>query len=226
MLRGRKNDYIADKVLGQFIGNVDCSRLNWETKINKLNNVIDAWCHRYFSIKGRALVINALLSSTLWYNAASLSVPARASTRIKQIIYRFFWSNKNALVNRGVLALPLSKGGFNIARLEPMTRAVRLNTLRRLLAWEHANWKCSTSFFLGVFGMRLGKLTLALNFNPQDIDHDLPPFHKELLSAWLKHRLFTLVRTPRRLFSKYSTNHSSATILLLQMVSHSVTKNG
>ena len=26
------NDYIPDKVLGQFIGNVDCSRLNWEIK--------------------------------------------------------------------------------------------------------------------------------------------------------------------------------------------------
>ena len=33
------NDYIPDKVL------VDCSRLNWETKIKKLNNIIDAWCY-------------------------------------------------------------------------------------------------------------------------------------------------------------------------------------
>ena len=184
------NDYIPDKVLGQFIGNVDCSRLNWEAKIKKLNNIIDAWCHRDLSFKGRALVINALLTSTLWYNATSLSVPAWASTRIEQIIYRFFWSNKHPLVNRDVLALPLSKGGFNIARLETKKRALRLNTLRRLLAWEHANWKYFTAFFLGVSGIRLGKLTPALNFNPQDIDHDLPPFHKELLSAWLKHKPF------------------------------------
>ncbi|KAK2552210.1 Transposon TX1 uncharacterized 149 kDa protein [Acropora cervicornis] len=181
------NDYIPDKVLGQFIGNVDCSRLNWETKIN---NIIDAWCHRDLSFKGRALVINALLTSTLWYNATSLSVPAWASARTEQIIYRFFWSNKNPLVNRDVLALSLSKGGFNNARLETKKRALRLNTLRRLLAWEHANWKYFTAFFLGVSGIRLGKLTLALDFKPQNIDHDLPPFHKELLSAWLKHKPF------------------------------------
>ena len=177
-------------VLDQFIGNMDSSRLNWETKINKLNNIIDAWCSRDLSFKGRALVINALLTSTLWYNATSLSVPTWASSRIEQIIYRFFWSNKNLLVNRDVLALLLSKGGINIARLETKKQALRLNTLRRLLAWEHANWKYFTAFFLGVSSIRLGKLPLALNFNPQDIDHDLPPFYKELLSAWLKHKPF------------------------------------
>ena len=119
-----------------------------------------------------------------------MSVPAWASARTEQIIYRFFWSNKNPLVNRDVLALSLSKGGFNNARLETKKRALRLNTLRRLLAWEHANWKYFTAFFRGVSGIRLGKLTLALDFNPQNIDHDLPPFHKELLSAWLKHKPF------------------------------------
>ena len=126
---------------------MDCFRLNWETKIKKLNNIIDAWCHRDLSFKGRVLVINALLTSALWYNANSLSVPTWASTRIEQIIYRFFWSNENPLVNRDVLAPPLSKGGFNIARLETKKRALRLNTLRRLLAWEQANWKYFTAFF-------------------------------------------------------------------------------
>ena len=88
------------------------------------------------------------------------------------------------------MALLLSQGGFNIARLETKKRALRLNTLRRLLTWEHANWKYFHAFFLGVSDIRLGKLTLALEFNPQDIEHDLPPFHKELLSAWLKHKPF------------------------------------
>ena len=29
------NGLILDKILGQFIGNVDCSRLNWDIKIKK-----------------------------------------------------------------------------------------------------------------------------------------------------------------------------------------------
>ena len=151
--------------------------MNWETKFN---NNIDAWCHRDFSFKGKVLIINALLTFTLWYDATSLFAPVWASTRIEQIIFHFFWSNKNPFVNRDVLALPLSKGGFNNVRLQTKKQALHLTILRRLFAWEHANWKYFTAFFLGVSGMRLCKLTLALNFNTQDIDHHLSPFHKEL----------------------------------------------
>lgn len=37
------NDYILEKMLGQFIGSIDCSRTNWESKIQKIKNVVDAW---------------------------------------------------------------------------------------------------------------------------------------------------------------------------------------
>ena len=29
------NDFIPDKFLGQFVGNIDCSQTNWESKIQK-----------------------------------------------------------------------------------------------------------------------------------------------------------------------------------------------
>ena len=38
------------------------------------NNIIGAWCHRDLILKGRALLINSLLTSTLWYNVTSLAV--------------------------------------------------------------------------------------------------------------------------------------------------------
>ena len=61
------NDYIPDEILGQYFGNIDCSRRNWEEKIQKINNIIGAWCHRDLSLKGRALLINSRLTSTFWY---------------------------------------------------------------------------------------------------------------------------------------------------------------
>ena len=45
------NDCIPDKILGQYFGNIDCSRRNWEEKIQKINNIIGAWCHRDLSLK-------------------------------------------------------------------------------------------------------------------------------------------------------------------------------
>lgn len=34
------NEYIPDKILGQYFGNVDCTRMNWEAKIQKINNIL------------------------------------------------------------------------------------------------------------------------------------------------------------------------------------------
>lgn len=59
------NDYIPEKILCQFIGNVDCTQLNWESKIQKINDIIAAWHHRELSYKGMAVVKNGLLTSIL-----------------------------------------------------------------------------------------------------------------------------------------------------------------
>lgn len=102
------NDYILDKILGQFFGNVDSSLLNWNAKVQKIDNIIAAWRQRDLSYKGKALIINSLLPSSLWYNVTSFAVPP----------WVIFWCNKHPLVNQEVLALPLKEGGFNIPRLE------------------------------------------------------------------------------------------------------------
>ena len=55
------NDYIPEKILGLYFGNV----VNWDAKIQKINNIIAASRHRDLSYKGKALVVNGLLASTL-----------------------------------------------------------------------------------------------------------------------------------------------------------------
>ena len=45
------NAFIPEKILGLFFGNVDCTRLNWESKIEKINSIIAAWRHRELSLK-------------------------------------------------------------------------------------------------------------------------------------------------------------------------------
>ena len=136
------------------------------------------------------MVVNGLLTSTLWYHATSLSLPSWAVAQIEEVVYRFFWNNKHPLVNRGILSVPLKDGGFNVARLELKIKALRLNTLRRLLTGEEAHWKHFTSHFLRVSGKHPGKLTLATDFAPRDIDSNVPAFHKELLCAWINDKCY------------------------------------
>ena len=66
------NDQIPDKILGLFVGNTDCTAQNLEHKITTISNSIATWQHRDLSLRGKALVINGLLTSTLWYHATSI----------------------------------------------------------------------------------------------------------------------------------------------------------
>jgi len=184
------NDFIPDKILGHFFGNIDCNKRNLEPRILKIKTTIDAWQHRDLSYKGKSLVINGLLTSTLWYTATSTHMPSWAISEIENLIYNFFWNNKRPLTTRDILALPTAEGGHNIHRLQTKIEALRLNTLRRLLDPEPAHWKSLTAHFLRTSNMSLGRLTLATNFLTRHIDNNIPTYHQELLRAWTKHQQF------------------------------------
>ncbi|CAH3044731.1 unnamed protein product [Pocillopora meandrina] len=98
-----------------------------------------------------------------------------------------FWDSKRPLVNRDTLALPLKEGGFNIPRLETKIQALRINTIKRLLSGEQAHWKSFTAHFFSISNIRPGKLALAMDYKTDQIDWNIPAFHKELLSAWHKY---------------------------------------
>ena len=88
------NDQLPDKILGLFVGNVDSTMKNVEHKINTIKNTIAAWKHRDLSLKGRALAINGLLTSRLWFHAINISIPDWAVTEIETLIDKFLWNYK------------------------------------------------------------------------------------------------------------------------------------
>ena len=182
------NNYIPDKILGIYFGNTDCTTLNLDGKIQKLKGITNAWTHRDLSYKGKALVINGLLTSILWYLATTIHIPQETTKDLEQIIYQFFWNKKAPLTNREVLALPLLSGGFNIQRIELKIQALRLNTLRRLLDPEPAHWKRLTGYFLSISNTRQRILTLTQDYSVRDINKNIPKFHRELLTTWNKYR--------------------------------------
>ena len=94
------DQYIPEKILGHYFQNVDCAQLNWNHKVEKIKNIVTSWQQRDLTYQGRALLINALMTSTLWYNVTSLPVPSWVVTEVEQIIYGFFWNNKRPCVQR------------------------------------------------------------------------------------------------------------------------------
>ena len=78
--------HLPDKVLGIYVDNTDCTNKNTEHKLRKLRNIIAKWKHRDLSLKGGALVINGLLTSTLWYHVANILIPALRINTIRRLL--------------------------------------------------------------------------------------------------------------------------------------------
>ena len=91
------------KVLGGVIGPGDVVEDNWRPRIVAVENVLQSWKVRALSCRGRALVVNALALSRIWYVASLFSVPSWVIRELNSPVFNFFWKGKRELVARRVV---------------------------------------------------------------------------------------------------------------------------
>ena len=78
------------KILGVFIGAGDLEEANWRPHIIAVENTLAAWKGRSLSYKGRALVINALALSRVWYVASLVHMPTWDLSELCKLVFNFF----------------------------------------------------------------------------------------------------------------------------------------
>ena len=78
------------KILGVFVGPGDVDEANWRPRITAVENVLNSWRQRSLSYGGRALVINALVLSRVWYVASLIHVPRWVGVELNSLVLSFF----------------------------------------------------------------------------------------------------------------------------------------
>ena len=84
------------------------------------------------SYKGRVLIINNLVASSLWNRLACVDPPTHLLPKIQSILVNFFW-DKLHWVPQSVLYLPKEEGGHGLVQWQSRTAAFRVQFLQRLL---------------------------------------------------------------------------------------------
>lgn len=116
------------KVLGVFIGAGDLVEDNWRPRVDAVAKVLSSWRSRSLSFRGKALVINALALSQIWYVASLVYMPPRILHELCTLVFSFFWSGKKDLVSRTVVVQSPLFGGFSVVD-------VKLRILSLLAQW-------------------------------------------------------------------------------------------
>ena len=78
------------KLLGVFLGPGNLDEMNWRPCITAVENVLNSWRQHSLSFHGRALVINALALSRVWYVASLIPVPPWVISELNSLVFMFF----------------------------------------------------------------------------------------------------------------------------------------
>ena len=169
------------KVLGVFIGNDDVDTANWRPRIEAVENCLSSWRSRSLSYGGKALVVNALALSRIWYVASLVHMPSWVLAELNSAIFKFFWSGKRDLVARDVVIHDHTKGGFNMVSIAFKVNALLVQWIRRYLCSPNSWISLMTFWFFNRFCIDpLGVLAAPLPF----LSARLPPFYAAVLDAW------------------------------------------
>ncbi len=84
------------------------------------------------SYRGRFLIVNNLVASSLWHKFACVDPPIHLVAKIQATLIDFFW-DKLHWVPQSVLFLPKEEGGQGLIHLQSRMATFRLQRIQRLL---------------------------------------------------------------------------------------------
>ena len=139
------------KILGVFFGTVPVEIHNWQSKINKLEKLLNLWKSRSLSLIGKCLILNILGLSKFLYLAKILVPPAWVLHRVNQLIWPFLWGSKIETVSRNACYLPALSGGLYITNLDLKCEALCLSSVISMINSPEDSSFFLCKYFLGSF---------------------------------------------------------------------------
>lgn len=102
---------------------------NWEGLLDE----VQGWLLAQLSCRGRTLIINNLVSSTLWHRLVCVKLPKGLLKEVQKSLLDFFWDVLHWL-RQGVPYLPQEEeGGQGLIDITSRVAAFRLQSVLRLL---------------------------------------------------------------------------------------------
>lgn len=122
------------KYLGVFLGNDDFEKKNWEGLVDRVHAKLSKWkwLLPQLSYRGRVLIANNLIASTLWHKFMVLDPPMVLIREIQKMLVDFFWSGQHWL-KPAMLYLPVHEGGQGLIDIKARLATFRLMAVQRLL---------------------------------------------------------------------------------------------
>lgn len=122
------------KVLGIYMGGdvTVCANKVWAEQLSWCRVKLQYWRNRTLGLKGRVLVVNAIIVPKLVYALQICPLTNAVLSAITGLINGFLWRSKAATIAHGILIGPVEKGGLGLVDLRVKLRSCPASWTSRL----------------------------------------------------------------------------------------------
>ena len=106
----------------------DAVEIQWSNILVKIKHHINILKGRSFTLFQRAIVINTIILSKVWYTAHTYPLIAKYSKLINKEIFRYLWLSNLNPVKRDVLYQSKLKGGLAISNVSNKCQSIFVST--------------------------------------------------------------------------------------------------
>lgn len=175
------------KILGVTLGKDEkgARERMFEKLLGEMERRLIFWRGRFLSLKGKILVVNALMLSKMWYILMVSAMPRWVEVRIKRCVLDFIWEKKPPRVAYNTLIGQADKGGMGLSDVELKKKSMRIKVVKKYIDdQEKGEWKDTMKYYLDKCGnVKLGDSVLWMKMKAWMFER-IPDFYKEVLKAW------------------------------------------
>ena len=106
-------------------------QMNWNCKIEKVENILQSWSKRELSLFGRIQIIKTFALSQFILSASLLAVPLDIIKHIERMLYKFLWGGKDKVKRKKVIQ-DLKQGGLNMVDIRSIFRSFKAVWISRI----------------------------------------------------------------------------------------------
>jgi len=143
---------VTAKIFGVYFGEnaVFTNSALLKEKIQKHINILSG---RILTLRGKAVILNCLVLTKLWYVSSVFPLPHTTLKDISRMMFQFIWRHYHTdCVSRTSVIRPPLEGGLGVTHIETKIASFRAAHVKRLLSDIPAAW---TKFALYWIGLQL-----------------------------------------------------------------------
>ncbi|MGL4765398.1 MAG: hypothetical protein ACRC2N_10280, partial [Aeromonas sp.] len=175
------------KILGIRIGKDEKKTRDiiWDEILGSMERRLTFWKRRLLNLRGKILIVNALMLSKMWYALEVISFPVWVYKKLKSCILNFIWEGKPAKIQYDTIIGPVEEGGLGL--LDPWIRmkSLRVKIMKKFLnKGNNQEWKGGMKYFLNKCGgLNMGEGIIWMKLKEYMLK-GMTEFYREVLGAW------------------------------------------